>query len=242
MRLQSECISSGLLRDAVPLIGRMHDDVIWRLSSVKRYLRQLLTDDEIVAIMMYTNDITSVWEEGVDDPAAYVQLYATYNRMCRTLKMMTADQQWIELSTWHCFSYNFTSGLLKLPVFRDGRPLFRALRVAQVGGMRLFCSKLRRDGWIYWNQVSSCSLSIDVAISIIEDCDADDVIVFELNCVEGRDVAMLSVYPREIEVVLPMGTALQYQSEYRYRGYKFVKATGIRTCFELGRSPVCADF
>ena len=86
---------------------------------------------------------------------------------------------------------------------------------------------------------SSCSLSIEVAISIIDDCDADDAIVFELNCVEGRDVAMLSVHPREIEVVIPMGAALQYQSEYWYRGYKIVKATGIRTCFALGRSPVC---
>ena len=155
--------------------------------------------------------------------------------------MMTAEQQWIEWSTWHCFSFNLTLGLLKLPVFRDGRPLFRALRVGQMGGQRLLCSKLRGNGLFYWKQVSSCSLSIEVAISIIDDCDADDAIVFELNCVEGRDVAMLSVRPREIEVVIPMGAALQYQSEYWYRGYKIVKATGIRTCFALGRSPVCAD-
>ena len=49
------------------MIGRMYDAVVWRISFVKRYLRQLLTDDEIVAIMMYTNDITRVWEEGIDD-------------------------------------------------------------------------------------------------------------------------------------------------------------------------------
>ena len=160
MRLQIECTNSDLMRDAVPLIGRMHDAVIWRLSFVKRHLRQLLTDDEIVAIMMYTNDITRVWEEGIDDPAAYVQLYATYNGMCRNLTMMTAEKQWIEWATWHCFSYNLTMGLLKLPVFRDDHPLFRALRVGQMGGQRLLCSKLRGNGLFYWKQVSSCSLCI----------------------------------------------------------------------------------
>ena len=90
MRLQSECISGGLLREAVPLIGRMYDAVVWRISFVKRYLRQLLTDDEIVAIKMYTNDITRDRKEGIDDPAAYVQLYASYNGMRRNLSMMTA--------------------------------------------------------------------------------------------------------------------------------------------------------
>ena len=238
MRLQSECISGGLLREAVPLIGRMYDAVVWRISFVKRYLRQLLTDDEIVAIMMYTNDITRVWEEGIDDPAAYVQLYATYNRMCRALKMMTAEQQWIQWATWHCFSSNLTGGLHKLPVFRDGRPLFRALRVDKVGGQRSFCSKLRAQGLFHWKQLSSCSLSIEVAISIIDDCDVDDAVIFELNDVEGRDVSMLSVHPIEIEIVIPMGAVLQYQSEYWYRGYKIVKATGVRTCFALGCSPV----
>ena len=238
MRLQSECISGGLLREAVPLIGRMYDAVVWRISFVKRYLRQLLTDDEIVAIMMYTNDITRVWEEGIDDPAAYVQLYATYNGMCRNLTMMTAEKQWIEWATWHCFSYNLTMGLLKLPVFRDDHPLFRALRVGHAGGQTLLCSKLRRKPLFHWKQINSCSLSIEVAISIIDDCDVDDAVIFELNDVEGRDVSMLSVHPIEIEIVIPMGAVLQYQSEYWSHGYKIVKATGIRTCFASGRSPV----
>ena len=152
--------------------------------------------------------------------------------------MMTAEQQWIEWSRWHCFSYNLTGGLHKLPVFRDCLPLFRALRVDQDGGQSSYCSKLRAQGVFHWNQISSCSLSIEVAISIIDECEVEDAIIFELYCVEGRDLTRLSVYPREIEIVITMGAALQYQREYWHRGYKIVKATGVRTCFASGCSPV----
>ena len=144
----------------------------------------------------------------------------------------------MEWGRWQCFSYNLTGGLLKLPVFRDDRPLFRALRVDQVGGQSAYCSELRTQGLFTWNQISSCSQSSAVAISIIDDCEVENAVVFELYCVEGRDVSKLSVHPREMEIVIPMGAVLQYQSEYWDRGYKFVKATGVRTCFALGCSPV----
>jgi hypothetical protein len=165
-----------------------------------------LTEDEIIAIHLYTFDFT----DGSED-----NLFKQLNRILR-------ERNPVSMLPWSGYLHYFFSGLKKITP--ETTTVYRGVPYSEPSIIAEYCAKRM----IYWSGFTSTSPKISVAKVFAK----ERGIIFCVDIWSGREISKFSAFPTETEIVLSPNSKFSVKKEpYLKDGYTFIELDELRDAY-----------
>ena len=143
-------------------------------------------------------------EHGLDiEESAAIFIYTMEWGEASLYKLLNAElreDDRSKLVPWHGYLKLFTVALGKLPTCK--RNLWRGINSRVV-------NEYKNNETLTWWHINSCTTKIDA----VEQFLGREATLFLIEATSGRDISIYSNYPREQEMILPLGTTLRVHAQ-----------------------------